>query len=896
MEEIQSAAFGDALKTYRKRYKFTQRQLAERMDVHYNTILNWERGDYLPATKGIVLELARQLGLEDDETRHLLEASLTVPTFYWNVPYRRNPCFTGREAFLQNIHTLLAAQQPVALTQAAALSGLGGIGKTQVAIEYAYRYRLGYRAVFWLAAETAESLMTSVQQIADLLHFPTRENADQSQLGEALRRWLTTHQEWLVIADNVEELDLLYPLLPSLGAGALLLTTRRQALGKQAELLVLPPMSQQEGIRLLLRRSGQDLGSAFGKSLPQESLKEAPIAAEAAQLVELLEGLPLALDQAGAYLEETGCQISDYVQRYLHQRKQILAYRGIHAGAHPASVATTLRLSVEQVERVYPAAGDLLRLCAFLHAEAMPEEIFGAGASHLGPVLHSLVTNPYQFDLALAALRGASLITRHAETRALTIHRLVQAVLRDQMEPAETQLWSKRVILMLNAAFPTVAFNTWAQCERYIAHVLACLPLLEQAGSALPEASEVLFRAGSYLLARGRLASAETLLNSAVVLKEQALDVDGHGLLELLGQQGELYWMQGKYELAEQLLWRVLALEERELGASHPLIAETLSNLRALYRSQGKPEQAEPLYMRAVQNHNQASELSTPQTMAETLNTLGVVCYAQGKYEQAEALYQHALRVREEHLGSTHPDTAGSLNALGLLYWSQGKYTQAEPILKRALAIRETQLGSEHPDIGASLNNLAALYRSQGKYEQAEPLYQRALLVHEEQLGTEHPDTAASLNNLANLYNDQGKHVQAEALHRRALAIREAQLGPEHPDTALSLNNLANLYRDQGKHAQAEQLFVRALLIREQKLGPEHPDTATTLHNLALLRQAQEKYLEARSLFERALQIRTKVRGSGHSQTRKTSASLDDLLRLMGEKIRAQGQRFDEVN
>ena len=407
MGEIQSAAFGDALRTYRKQHKITQRQLAERMDVHYNTILNWERGEYLPATKGIVLELAQQLGLEDDETRHLLEASLAVPTFYWNVPYRRNLCFTGREAILQNIHTLLAAQQPVALAQAATLSGLGGIGKTQVAIEYAYRYRLEYRAVFWLAAENSESLMTSVQQIANLLQFPARESSNQSQLGEALRKWLTVHQEWLIIADNVEDPGLLYPLLPSLGTGALLLTTRRQALGKQAEVLVLPPMSQQEGISLLLRRSGQSRGSAFDESLPPELPEVAPIPAGAAELVELLEGLPLALDQAGAYLEETGCQVSDYVQRYLHQRKQILAYRGMHAGAHPASVATTLQLSVEQVERVHPAAGDLLRLCAFLHAEAIPEEVFGTGASHLGPVLHSLATDPYQFDLALAALRLA---------------------------------------------------------------------------------------------------------------------------------------------------------------------------------------------------------------------------------------------------------------------------------------------------------------------------------------------------------------------------------------------------------------------------------------------------------------------------------------------------------
>lgn len=877
-------SLGQRIRWHRLRLGASQEALAEAIGASTRSLRRWEQDLVLPQ-KIWRERLSVQFGLDPQD---LLDAfadqssaqSSTIAPALWTVPDARNPCFTGRETILNTIHTWLATEQSVALTQVVALSGLGGIGKTQVAIEYVYRYRQEYQAVIWLSAETTASLMTSLQQFADLAQLPGREATDQSRLVATFRRWCATHQEWLVITDNVEDLDVLQSLLPLPGQGALLCTTRRQALGTLARSLDLPPMSEEEGIALLLSRLGQSYPTpAMPRSLV--AAQDASLIAPAAELVRFLEGLPLALDQAGSYLQETGCHVADYLQRCHDQRKEVLARRGIHGGRHPASVTTTVKLSAEQVAKEHPAASDLFRLCAFLHPNAIPEEMLIAGGPYFAPVLGPAVADPYQFDMLVATLRSASLVSRNAERKTLSVHRLVQAVLRDQMEPDEVSQWGEQIVRMLNATFPTVAFDTWSQCERYIAHVLACLPLLEQTGSTFPEAGEVLFRAGSYLLARGRLAAAEPLLEQAVEWMEQGTDSDACALLERLEKQAELYWMQGKYEQTERLLQRVLVLEEQELGASHPRIAATLHVLGMVYWSQGKYEQAEQLHLQAMHVQEQTTEPSTPQ-MAEALHSLGVLYYSQGKYEQAEALHQRALGIREELLGSMHPETASSLNALGLLYYSQGKYDQAEPLLRRALAVREEQLGVEHPDIGASLNNLAALYWSQRKYEQAEPLYQRALLVHEEQVGPEHPDTAASLNNLANLYRSQGKDEQAEVLHQRALAIREAQLGPEHPDTALSLNNLAVLYRSQGKYVQAEPLFVRALMIREQQLGPEHPDTAKSLHGLALLRQAQGSYTEARSLFERVLRIRTQVLGSEHPQTQEASTDLDALLRVMG--------------
>ena len=873
-----SGSLGQRIRWHRLRLRLSQESLAEAIGASTRSLRRWEQDLVLPQ-KVWRERLAFQFGIDPQALLvPFADESTTPPTTIspclWSVPYARNPYFTGREGVLQTIHTWLAAEQSATLIQAAALTGMGGMGKTQVAIEYAYRYKQTYQAVFWLGAETTENMLYSLQQMSDLIQLPAHEAADQSRLVAASRRWLATHQGWLVIIENVEDLDVLRPLLPLPGQGARLLTARRQALGTLARPLAMPPMSEEESIALLLSRSGSSSLYAPETSLPPATV------AHAAKLVRFLEGLPLALDQAGSYLQETGCQIVDYLQRCHEQRKEILARRGLHGGSHPDSVTTTVTLSVEQVTREHPAASDLLRLCAFLHADAIPEEMLVAGSPHLGTVLGPAVADPYQFDLMLAALRGVSLMNRQGEQKMLSVHRLVQTILRDQMQPSEVRLWNERVVHMLNAAFPSVTFDTWSQCERQVTHVLANLPFLEQTESPLPATGELLFRTGSYLLARGRLTAAESLLQRAVAIQEQAPAADARTLFERLEKLAELYWMQGKYALAEQLLQRVLALEEQVLSTSHPRIAGALNILGELYWMQGKYEQAEAVHLRALRVQEQTSTPSFSR-MSETLHNLGVLSYSQGKYEQAEDLYQRALAMREEVLGAEHPETAGSLNALGLLYWAQKKYEQAEPVLKRALALREKQLGPEHPDIGASLNNLAALYNAQGKHEQAETLYQRALRVHEEQLGPEHPDTAASLNNLANLYRTQGKHEQAKTLHLRALAIREKHLGPVHPDTALSLYNLAVLYRNQGKYEQAEPLFVRALTIREQQLGAEHPDTATSLHDLARLRQMQGNYAQAHVLFERALQIRTKVHGCEHPQTRQTSTCLDELLYVM---------------
>nr|MDQ2716779.1 tetratricopeptide repeat protein [Chloroflexota bacterium] len=400
-----------------------------------------------------------------------------------------------------------------------------------------------------------------------------------------------------------------------------------------------------------------------------------------------MDFLPLALDQAGAYIEEVGCSLSSYLELYQTHRKHLLHRRGHVLDDHPESVATTWSLSFQKIEQTNPAAAALLRFCAFLEPDTIPEELINEGSAHLGPILGLVATDALKVDDAIQELRAFSLIQRDPDARILRVHRLVQAVLKDTMHPEEQSQWAERAVQATNALFPnTVEFATWPRCRRVLPQAQACSVLIQAHALAFPEAASLLYRTACY--------------------------VDDFGL----------------YEQAEPLLQHAVRFWEHALGPEHPTMAHALTRLAHLYREQGKYKHAEPLYQRALSIWEQALGPEHPD-VATALNGLAVLYQVQAKYEQAEPLFQRAVRIQEHALGSEHPDVALSLNHLATLFALQGKYEHAEPLYQRALSIWEQALGPEHPHVAASLHALATLYHKQGKYEYAEPLYQRALSI-----------------------------------------------------------------------------------------------------------------------------------------------------------------------
>jgi tetratricopeptide (TPR) repeat protein/transcriptional regulator with XRE-family HTH domain len=749
-------SFGALLQAFRHRRQLTQQQVADKLGVHRNTIGTWERGDFLPESKGLVLELARSLRLNDEEGRRLLEASFTAPAPFWSVHFPRNPLFTGREEMLEILHTCLGSEPLVALTQSYALHGLGGVGKTQLVLEYAYQHALEYSAVGWIAAETTETVVSSLLRVAEHFQLPDWQDTDQQRVVAAVQRWLSIHSQWLLIWDNLEDLGLLPHFLPSLRQGSVLITTRSQALGSLAHGVDLCPMGEEEGRLLLLRRAKMLSPQAPAEQMRKLVTSRPTEYAAAGDLVSVLGGLPLALDQAGAYIEETGCSLSDYLHRYSEQRVRLLERRGGVGSDHPQSVMTTFQLALEQVDRKQKAAADVLRVCAFVYAEGIPEELFILGAEHLGPALAPLASDPTWFDQAVAVLRSLSLVQRQPETHTLSLHRLVQAVIREPMSEQEQVVWLKRVLKSLNVVFPAVRLETAEvrkQAERFLPHVLPLVDLLpDQEGGQ--ELAEALQNAAQYLRVRAQYEQAETMYQRAIRVKERVLGPEHLQVATSLNGLGQLYWEQGKYEQAEPLFQRALAIYEQQAGPDYPQVASLLENLAALYAEQGN-------------------------------------------YELAEPLFQRVVSMREQAMGSGHAGVAVSLANLADCYADQGKYEQAEPLYQRALAIWDQTLGREHSYAAHSLSGLARLYTEQGKYEEAEPLFQQALTNREQHLGQHHPQTAETLYDLAILRQKQGNLNEALSLAKDALQICSEMLGEAHPKTLAVQTLYAQLLQEQ---------------------------------------------------------------------------------------------------
>jgi len=801
------------------------------------------------------------------------------------VPYPRNPYFTGRDDILGTLYRQLHDSRTAAISQTQAISGLGGIGKTQTAVEYAYRYRDDYRYVFWIRADTELELTNSYVAIAQALNLPLKDAENQDETVRYVRLWLSREEGWLLIFDNADRPDIVQPFLPGEIPGHILVTSRAQDFQDLGivQPLEMATLSPQEAVTFLLNRTGRmelapSANNPDGQTiLRQDSIPPTPLkkggsgrgagadnlfppsirgargdqnsdneqSAElqsATDLAAELGYLPLALEQAAAYMVTNRVPFAAYLASYRKQRLKRLEKAKPKLGNYPDSIATTWALNLKEVQKTAPAAAALMTYCAFLHPDAIPFALFTQGAAALGEPLATALADaaddPLELYDLLEPLGSYSLIRVEPEGQSLSLHRLVQEVIRAELGDAGCQNWVEPLFKAAKQVLPEkdedLEYQDWPTLAPLVNHVQELANHCQQREIASTDAADVFHAMGAYLLERGQYSLADLLLQRALELRRSLLGDEHEDIANSLDSLGYISRLTGRYEESEHCNQQALAMRKRLLGDEHPDVAGSLNNLALLYDNQGR-------------------------------------------YGEAEPLYQEALAMGKRLLGDEHPDVAGSLNNLAMLYYSQGRYGEAEPLYQEALAMRKRLLGDEHPDVATSLNNLALLYNNQGRYGEAEPLYQEALAMWKRLLGDGHPDVASSLNNLGCLYWEQGRYGEADLLYQEALAMRKRLLGDEHPDVALSLNNLANLYRDQGRYTDAEPYLSEALQLFRQSLGTEHHLVGRVTENLGILYAAQGRTEEARSLYQQALAILEPRLGAEHPWTVRCRENLGKL-------------------
>jgi tetratricopeptide (TPR) repeat protein len=634
----------------------------------------------------------------------------------WNVPHARNEAFTGREQILTDLRADLLKKSKQALF------GLGGVGKTQIAVEYAYRHRDEYTAVFWSFAGTEQSVRGGYAAIAALLDLPEKESQEQAKVTEAVKSWLEQNTGWLLVLDNADEPAMVKPFLPQQGKGHVLLTSRAhtfQTLGILAprEVNVLSPV---EARAFLLHRTGKD---PTAKS------------AEADALAKELGYLPLALEQAAAYMVENSVGFANYLDGFKKQRQALLNKQGPVLGndereQQKRTVATTWAVNFADVERNSPASAELLRLSAFLASDAIPLELFKKDTKgmpeRLADKLAEAVDDPLALDELLSPLLRFSLIRRNEEKRNYSIHPLVQEVLRDGLEKTEQSKLAERALRAVDSTFPDVTkFENWPKGDHFLPHALACAGFVNSLNLESEHAASLLTRTGYYLMERG------------------------------------------EYVQVEPLFVHARDIAQKVLGPEHPNTAACIHNLAWLYQSQGKNDEAFPFAQQSLAITEKQLEPGDPE-IALSLNNLASILRAKGELKEAESLFRRALEICETPGEPEHPESATILNNLAFLLKVQGRFKEAELLYIRALETRERASSPWHPDIANSLNNLARLYEDQARPQKAEPLYRRALQICEKSLGPEHPHTVVCRNNLIQFYRQQGRNAEADALGKAA--------------------------------------------------------------------------------------------------------------------------------
>jgi hypothetical protein len=496
----------------------------------------------------------------------------------FQVPHRRNPNFTGREEMLTALRTALTSGQPAALTQA--IYGLGGIGKTQLAIEYAYRHRADYPVVWWIRSEEPTALAADYAGLVERLNLPEQRETEQAVVVEAVRRWLDEHTDWLLIFDNATEPAAVEPYLPYSSTGHILLTSRYPVWSELATAVRVAVLPNDEAVALLLKRTGQTNRTA------------------AEQIVALLGALPLALAQAGSYIVETSCSLADYVKLFqVHHRELLAEGRPMQ---YPETVTTTWSLALTQVRQQTPVAADVLSFCKFLAPDAIPLDLLRTTEVQLPEPLATVAADTFALNQAITALRRYSLVERTGDT--LTVHRLVQAVGREQLEPEQQQAWAGLAVQLVKTAFPYDSddFRTWHACAQLLPHALAASGYAEQFNVVPTAVAQLLNQVAGYFFSRAEFATAKTFFERVLAITEAAYGPDHPYVGIQLSNLGTVLQRLGQLHEAKAALERALAITEAAYGPDHPSVGTTLNNLGTLLQELGQLHEAKAAQERAM--------------------------------------------------------------------------------------------------------------------------------------------------------------------------------------------------------------------------------------------------------------------------------------------------------
>jgi transcriptional regulator with XRE-family HTH domain len=730
MGEQPALRFAGLLRQLRVEAGLTQEELAEAAGLSPRSVSDLERGINRTARKDTAVLLSGALGLAGP-VRELFVAAARgqVPAArvlgavrgarprVWNVP-ARNPGFTGRDDLLAAVREQLVAGDRAVVQ---ALHGMGGVGKTQLAVEYAHRFAGSYELAWWINAEQGGLIGDQVAALGVALGC-VPPGAGGEAVRAAVLAELRHRGRWLLVFDNAEDPGGVARWLPG-GGGHVLITSRQRGWEEVAAPVEVDVLARAESVAILQARAGV--------------LSEA----EAGKLAAELGDLPLALAQAAGFMADTAMRAEEFLVLLGTRAGQLLA-QGV-PGSYPRSLAAAAGLMADRLARQDPAAAQLASVCAFLAPEPIPESLFTGAAGVLPGELAARAADPLAWRQTLAHLTRQSLV--RIDHRGLQMHRLTQAILRDRLTPTQATATRQQAEAMLAAADPGDPPNpvTWPQWARLTPHVLAADP----ATTDNPAVRELADHTCWYLIERGDIRTAHDLASGLHQHWRDRLGDDHEHTLTAAHYLGWTLLEMGRHGESRDLNHDTLARRRRVLGHDHLDTRYSAHNLAINLRKLGDAKAARDLdhdtldHHRRVLGQDHRSTLRSATILAHDLRELGEAAAARD-------LDCDTLDRRRRVLGEDHPDTMNSAGNLGADLRALGDVQAARDLDRDTLDRRRRVLGHDHPDTMNSAHNLAHDLRALGDLEAARDLDRDTLDRRRRVLGHDHPDTLASAANL----------------------------------------------------------------------------------------------------------------------------------------------------
>ncbi|KAJ7668844.1 hypothetical protein B0H17DRAFT_219425 [Mycena rosella] len=740
--------------------------------------------------------------------------------------------FHGRQTILQEMHQYFnqnTGKQDIFL-----LHGLGGGGKTQIALKFIEESVTIFTDIFLVDTSTVTTIETGLKNIAT-----TKGVGDSSQ--DALQWLKSKTDEWLLFFDNADDPKIdLNKYFPQCTHGNILITSRNPGLcvysGSHS---AVSDMEESDAVNLLLRSAAQDTRD--------------PNKAIAADIVKVLCYLPLAIIQAGAFISKSG-SLDGYLALYAMNKTRLLSQKPAQShDSYAWTVYTTWQISFDQLSE---QAKTFLQLCSCLHYQGISEDMFKNAADHkFGPSSPSKKElqmaldvlsrfsdpsgnwDPLCFMDVTSEIRAYSLITFHSEQNLFSIHPLVHDWTRSTVPDGGQHCCMFAIVGMSLAGLSDT--DMAAAAPRMLPHI--------------------------DFLRRGNL----------------------NIVPDFRHEYGKAYFFSGELEKAKQLEIAVLENRRNTLGDDHPDTLEAMHWVAWIYENLGKFQDAEEVGILVVNKRKEVLGENHPQTLNST-GDLALVFTQLGKLREAEELHVVVLKKRRQILGENRPETLRTMSNLAITYNKLGRLQEAEALDLEVLEKRRKILGHNHPDTLFSMANLAVTYHHLGRFREAEVLQVGVLQQRKMSLGENHPETMRTMSNLALTYYKLERLQEAEDLGTVVLEKRKSILGGNHPHTLLTMANLAMIYTKLGRFLEAEILLVDTLKKQRDFLGNNHPDTLRIQSNLGSMFNTLERWQEAEELLVPALEKQKDLLSASHPHMIDTISSLAITYTKLGKLKEAE--------